>query len=147
MRLSLLRAPKGPDPNADIGEHQFAYAIMPHCARWQDASVVAEALKFNVPIVWASGNFNHEKIKCFAQVDDANLVLDTIKKAEDSDALIIRLYECHGAHGLAKLKIGIPITSAHLCNILEENTDAVKISEGVIHVPYRPFEIITFKLA
>jgi alpha-mannosidase len=147
MWLSLLRAPKSPDPKADIGLHSFAYAVVPHQGRWQEGDVVAEAFKFNFPLVWASNDgWTDGESWSFASVDDANLVLDTIKRAEDSDALIIRLYECHGSRGLARLNLGTTFKSAKLSNILEAEGEPLNIVDGVVQVPYSPFQIITVAL-
>lgn len=145
MRISLLRASRSPDPTADLGQHEFAYAVMPHQKRWQDGGVVAESFKFNRPIVWAT-NVNEVAVDetiSFAGVDDRNLVLDTIKKAEDSSRIILRLYECHGARGVARVRLNLPFTSARLSNILEDEGNPVAVEEGLIIVPYQPFEIIT----
>src|SRR5207237_5562493 len=96
MRISLLRGTTVPDPEADLGEHRFAYAVMPHAGGWRDAGVVAEAARFETPLRWAPGS---APAGSWFAVDDPNLVLDTVKPAEDSDALVLRLYEAHGARG------------------------------------------------
>ncbi len=101
MRISLLRAPTEPDPQADIGRHVFAYAVMPHAGGWREAGVVGEAARFETPLRWAPGA---AEPRSFLSVDDPNLVLDTVKRAEDSDALVVRLYEAHGARGTARLR-------------------------------------------
>ncbi len=44
-----------PDPEADMGDHDFAYAILPHAGGWQDAGVVGEARAFNAPLRWGAG--------------------------------------------------------------------------------------------
>jgi alpha-mannosidase len=149
MRLSLLRAPKDPDPNADMGKHEFVYAVMPHSGNWQEAGVVAEAFKFNYPLVWTESRVESQDTKdtapaqSFAHVNDPNLVLDTIKKAEDSDDIVVRLYECHGAHGTATLRLGFPFTSAEFANVLEDLIGEATITNGTIQIPYKSFEIIT----
>ena len=56
LRLSLLRAPTDPDPDADRGRHEIAYAILPHEGGWQDAGVVAEARTFSEPLRWGAGS-------------------------------------------------------------------------------------------
>ena len=94
MRITLLRAPTDPDPEADQGEHEIRYAILPHRGGWQDAGVVAQARTFAEPLIPAAAGSG-----AFAEVDDPALVLDSIKRAEDSDALILRLYEAHGGRG------------------------------------------------
>lgn len=151
MRLTLLRAPKQPDANADMGKHQFAYALMPHSGSWQDAGVVAESYHFNTPLVWTelpSGDAEAlESVPPFVSIDDSNLVLDTIKKAEDSDDLILRLYECHGSRGKATLTLNFPFKSVNLSNILEDNGDLLHHSKSVVEIPYTPFQIITLKIS
>jgi alpha-mannosidase len=143
MRMSLLRAPRHPDPQADMGRHEFAYAIIPHAGNWREAGVVSEAHRFNTPLLIALGS---HPARSFASVDDPNLVLDTIKKAEDDDAIVLRLYECHGARGTAKVHVGLPFATAVLCDILERDGVVAAIRDGVIEVPYLPFKIISLKL-
>lgn len=146
LRISLLRSPKSPDPEADLGRHEFAYALLPHAGGWREAGVVAEGMRFNAPLRWTALVFQKHK-EGFASVDDANLVLDTIKRAEDTDALVLRLYEAHGARGRARVRLGVPVASAHRANALEEDGDALEVDGDTIVVPYRPHEIVTLKVA
>jgi alpha-mannosidase len=143
LRISLLRAPKHPDPEADMGRHELAYALLPHRGGWRDAGVVAEGLRFNVPVRWARGS---GATRSLAAVDDPNLVLDTVKLAEGSDALVLRLYEAHGARGVAHVELGMPFASACRANALEDDGDAVEVDGGRLVLPYRPHEIVTVKL-
>jgi alpha-mannosidase len=143
LRLSLLRSPKSPDPVADMGRHEFSYALFPHAGGWQAAGVVGEAYRFNVPVRWAPGTI---KPASWAAVNTADLVLDTIKKAEDSEALVLRLYEAHGARGTARVKVALPFHEAVYCNILEEELGSVPVRDGVLEVPYTPFQLIGVKL-
>jgi alpha-mannosidase len=142
LRISLLRSPKSPDPEADMGAQEFAYAVMPHEGGWREAGVVAEGLRFNVPLRWAAA----APAESFASVDDPNVVLDTIKRAEDSDALVLRLYEAHGARGVARLRLGVPFASAVAANTLEDDGDALEIEGDEILLPYRPHQILTVKI-
>jgi alpha-mannosidase len=142
LRISLLRAPESPDPSADRRRHTFAYALFPHAGGWREGGVVAEGLRFNFPIRWTDGGPHS-----FASVDDPNLVLDTIKRAEDSDALLVRLYEAHGARGTARLRVAIAFDSARLANVLEDDGEPLTIADGVIEIPYRPHQIITVKIS
>jgi alpha-mannosidase len=138
--LSLLRAPKWPDPEADIGRHEFVYALMPHAGGWQTAGVVAEAARLGSPIRWAAVA---PGASAYASVEDPNLVLDTIKLAEDSDALVLRLYEAHGARGRATVRLGLPFSRAWRCNLLEDPGAELPVSDGAIEVDYRPWEIVS----
>ncbi len=143
LRLSLLRSPRMPDPEADIGRHEFAYALMPHAGGWREGGVVAEAACFNAPLRWTSAPVPQS----FAAVDDPNLVLDTIKRAEDSDALVLRLYEAHGARGRAHLRVAAPFSSACRANALEDDGAALEVGGDGVVLDYRPHEIITVKLS
>jgi alpha-mannosidase len=134
LRISLLRAPRLPDPEADRARHAFAYALLPHTGTWQDAGVVNEAAAFNSPVRW--GN-----LAPGSRASATGLVLDTVKRAEDSDALVLRLYEPHGARGTARVRI--PATRAHRANLLEEPGEPLEIEDGEILVPFRPWEIVT----
>jgi alpha-mannosidase len=140
LRLSLLRSPTSPDPEADQGEHRFAYALMPHHCGWREAGVVAEARRFNQPLLWAHGS---AEPRSFAALDDPNLVVDTIKRAEDGDALVVRLYEAHGARGTARLRLGLPVSAARFANLLEDPGEPAQVDGDAIAVPYRPYEIVT----
>ncbi len=138
LRISLLRAPKSPDPQADIGRHEFAYALYPHAGGWREAGVVAEAIRFNAPLRWTAGVGGS-----FASVDVDNLVLDTIKRGERSDALVLRLYEAHGGRGVARVRLARPVERARLANALEDELGEVTVEDGTLVLPYRPHEVIT----
>ena len=142
LRISLLRASKSPDPEADMGRHEFAYALLPHVGGWREAGVVAEAARFNMPLRWGASVASTQG-RSFASVDDPNLVLDTIKRAEDSDAILLRLYEAHGARGTARVRLALPFASARRANALEDEGDELQIEGDEIVVPYRPHEIVT----
>ena len=53
--MTLLRSPRWPDPQADVGEHALAFAVFPHAGGWQDGGVTAEALRFNAPLLLGEG--------------------------------------------------------------------------------------------
>ena len=143
MRISLLRSPKSPDPIADMGRHVFSYALMPHAGGWQEAGVVADGYRFNAPILWARSDQGPQS---FASVNDPNLVLDTIKQAEDGNEIVLRLYECHGSRGVAQVKVSLPFTSAVTCNILEEDGAPLDVTDGTITIAYTPHQLVSVKL-
>jgi alpha-mannosidase len=139
LRISLLRAPKQPDAGADMGRHAFAYAVMPHADGWQDGGVVGAARAFNAPLRWARGVAQG----AWASVDGPGLVLDTIKLAEDSDALVLRLYEAHGGRGRARIRLGVAFAAARRANLLEDDLGPARVEGDAIVVDYRPWEIVT----
>jgi alpha-mannosidase len=146
IRISLLRAPKSPDPKADLGVHHFAYALYPHADGWREAGTVAEAFAFNFPLLWARGPAELGGQPGLFAVDDPNLVLDTVKRSEDGRGLIVRLYEAHGARGKAHVKSALPFKSAAYCNILEDVLGPAAISGDGVEISYTPYKIVTLKL-
>jgi alpha-mannosidase len=140
LRVSLLRAPRSPDPGADMGRHEFAYALVPHAGGWREARVLADAICFNAPLRWRPGS---SELPPFATLDDPNLILDTIKRAEVSDALVLRLYEGHGARGTARVSLAAPVAKAFRANLLEDPGDPLAVHGSEIAVPYGPHEILT----
>ena len=138
LRMTLLRSPKSPDPQADMGVHEFGYALLPHVGGWREGGVLRQAALFNSPLRWTTDGPETS----FASVD-GDLVLDTIKRAEDSDALVLRLYEPYGGRGESRLTLAAPFTSVRRASLLEEADDAVTVEDGVVVVPYRPREVIT----
>jgi alpha-mannosidase len=139
LRISLLRAPKSPDPDADMGQHTFAYALFPHAGGWREAGVVAEAQRFNAPLRWTESIGESP----FATVDDPNVVLDTVKRGERSDVLVLRLYEAHGGRGVARVRLVRPFARARTANALEEKTRRAEVDGDSIVLHYRPHEVIT----
>jgi alpha-mannosidase len=135
LRISLLRAPRSPDPEADKGPHAFTYALLPHAGSWQDAGVVDEAIALNSPI-----RFGALAPGSLASVS-GGLVLDTVKRAEDSGALVLRLYDPHGARGVSRIRV--PRMSACRANLLEEPGEPLETDGDDFLVPFRPWEIIT----
>ncbi|ORZ07655.1 galactose mutarotase-like domain-containing protein [Absidia repens] len=130
LRLSLIRSPKAPDSNCDIGHHTLKYAIYPHEGHFMQSDVVREGYNFNVPLITRvlSSNRVHDLSKAVPhfRIEGApNVVLDTIKKAEDSEDLIVRLYEAYGGHATARFHSSLPMKSIQQCNILEDELETV----------------------
>lgn len=148
LRLSLLRAPTAPDPEADQGNHTFRYALLPHAGAPQNAGVIEEGYAFNVPLQIFSTAAAPASQSYFS-VSNPAVIIDTVKKAEDTDDLIVRLYESHGTRGSAQLRSTLPFRRFGRCNLLEDETEDTKAAwnpEG-IEFSFKPFEIITFKLS
>jgi alpha-mannosidase len=149
MRMSLLRSPKAPDPECDMGVHRFSYALVPHTGSYHHAGVVAAAYAFNAPVRHAfleprSGEAG--VLPAFVVCEDRNIVLEAVKKAEDSSDIIVRVYECHNCRGIAKLFLARNPRSAALCDMEENEIGELEISQGLVIFTYKPFEIITIKL-
>ena len=82
----------------------------------------------------------------FFSLDNPGVVLDTVKKAEDSSDLILRFYESHGAHQEATLTVDGKIEKAARVNLLEEDDAPVRAGARQIKLKLRPFEILSLKV-
>lgn len=146
MRLSLLRAPTWPDPVADIGRHTLTYALLPHAGPVQSSDVIEEGYRLNAPLIVQRSAAQPANVSFF-QVSPSNVVIETVKKAEDSNAIIVRLYEAHGKRGTARLTSALPIVAAAQCNLLEEQDEPLAWQEGGVEFAVTPFKIVTLKLS
>jgi len=149
MRLTLLRAPKAPDPQCDMGRHRFTYVLLPHYGSYRHGGVVEAAYALNAPLRYLP--LPHQSgvagtLPAFIASDDRNLVIETVKKAEDSSDLIVRLYECHNARGRAEIAFAVPPSASFLCDMEENELAELDVVDGVVSLDYRPFEILTLKL-
>jgi alpha-mannosidase len=152
ISLSLLRAPTYPDERCDIGKHQFAYAVMPHRGGWREGGVVSEAAAFNQPLLWVNRVESDAGQSVFTVV--GNLVLDTIKPAEEEEGVIVRLYDPFGQRGSAILKTKLPFATACKSNILEDDLGLVDLftedcgENGkwtCVTIDYQPSEIVCLR--
>ena len=147
IRLTLIKSGIAPDPNADIGIHYFNYSLVPHTGSWKDGHIVKMAHEFN------------DEIKCvkfvatpsitdfsFFQIDTDHVIIDTIKKAEDDNNIIIRVYETYNKRGKVKINCFKNITRVVECNLMEEETGPVEFNDQSFWFQINPYEIKTLKL-
>ena len=148
MRLSLLRSPTLPDPEADQGEHRFAYSLLPHAGAWNETTIAA-AYALNDPLLVAEGGAEEQTIsnlQSLISADQPNLVVETIKRAEDGDGIIVRLYESQRGRGQVTLTAGFPLASALRTNLLEKNRDELAPGGNRVTLFVKPYEIVTLRL-
>lgn len=150
MRITLLRASTDPDPTADKGTHRFVYALRPHAGGWVKANAARAGYELNVPLYprflsgAASGRLPAKKAYFTCAQD--NVVLDTIKRAEDGRGIIIRLYESCGSKTTAAVTSALPFQYAAECNLMEQEERELPVLENGISFTIKPYEIKTFKL-
>jgi len=154
LRLSLLRAPTAPDPDADRGEQEFTYALYPHAGDWREALTVRAALELNVPLRAAPvprGAGELGASASFFSVDAENVIIEAVKRAENSDAVVLRLYEAHGARAAARLRVALPVARARETDLLERGGRRLKLERRALAaelaLAFRPFEIKTVVLS
>jgi alpha-mannosidase len=146
MRLSLLRAPTHPDPTADRGRHRFTYALMPHLGDFRHAGVIEAGEDLNAQLRVARGSLRGADSRSVIEVGTPQVVVESIKRAEDSDAVIVRLYEAWGGRCRTRLRTTLPVRRAALCDLLERERSEVRLDRGEVELELGPFKIITLKL-
>jgi len=150
LRLSLLRSPTWPDPDADRGHHQFSYSLYPHSGDWKQALTVRRGYEFNYPLrafqVEAhDGNLPAER--SFVSIEGGNVVLTALKKTEDGDALLLRFYEWAGKTGDVQISLPQGASTASLTNLMEKTTgQPLPLVDDKITVPVHPYEIVTVRV-
>lgn len=156
MRLSLLRAAKAPDANADMGRHHISWAIYPHTGAL-GPDTVRTAYAFNNPLRLVRSTKPLEQLVTLT--GDASLVLDTIKRGEDDEdvsngslpvregrSIIIRVYESLGGTSRGSIRTSLGVKSVYRTNILEDDIERIKIDDGEFQIELRPFEVSTWRL-
>ncbi|KAG4092558.1 galactose mutarotase-like domain-containing protein [Neocallimastix lanati (nom. inval.)] len=152
MRLSLLRSPKAPDDNCDMGIQKFRYALLPHIGSFNESSVVEEGYRFNVPLIprYIEDLEISNPYQLLINDKPKNVIIDTIKFAENENAkdkaVIVRIYEAYGGTTSFKLSSEIPVKKCYICNGLEENIKEIEWKEKSCLLVIKPFKIMTLKL-
>ena len=144
MRLTLLRAPVHPDPAADRGRHLFTYALLPHPGDFRTAGVIQAAEALNAPLQVVDAGV--DGTPSIVAVDTSQVVISAVKRAEDSDALIVRLYEAWGGRCEAHLRCTLPFERATLTDLLESELRELPATNGEVALYFEPFKIQTLKL-
>ncbi len=151
VRVSLAKAAKYPDPNADRGHHEVTLAIRPHSAGL--AEVRAAAARLNAPLRVITDGRAIAPTASIVRIAGADagsapgVGVDAVKLADDgSGDLIVRLHEAVGNR--TRISVATPgrVTDAWRCNLLEEPQSAEEVGDGVVTITLRPFQIVTLRL-
>lgn len=145
VRLSLLRAPRYPDPETDQGAHTLRFSLAPG-AGIGDAVREGHALNLPERVVTGAG-----PVAPLLAVDDDAVVVEAVKLAEDRGGdVIVRLYESRGGRARATLTPGFPVTAAVESDLLERPLAGSAVGaltpDGGVALTLRPFQIVTVRL-
>jgi len=150
MRITLLRSPKSPDPKADIGKHKFTYSIYPHNYGWKKGRTFNKAYELNYPMTARispkkrNGNLLQEF--SFIKVENPGIVVSAIKKAEDSDNIILRFYEIFGKDTDVKIIFNKKLKGVKETDLIERPIKDIKFIGKELIVKTKPYEIKTLLL-
>lgn len=135
--LSIVRGAVLPDFFSDEGQHHVNFSILAHGKDWQ-LQTLKHAILLNIGLISTSGRLKNlaEKLREKFEISD-DVVMSALKKAEDSEDLVVRFYEPFGKRAAIELN-----SKARLVNILEDVIENVKNGK----IPFKPFEIKTLML-
>ena len=147
--VTLLKCPTDPNPHADQGEHRFTYSLLPHVGDFREAGVIAEAWALNQPLlvrpVEAHGGSLPAKLSMIS-VDAPNMVVTSLKRAEEDDSMILRMYESFDRRSRVTVTLPEGCTAATLCDLMEKPVKALDVVNGRVTLPVANFEIVTLKI-
>jgi alpha-mannosidase len=150
LRLTLLRSATWPDATADQGRQRFTYELYPHAGSWKQALTVRRGYELNTPLM-AKQVFSHTGALAashsFVALENQNVTLSAVKKAEDVDGLIFRMYEWAGKAGEVKLHVPAGAQYAVETNMMEKPVgERLALAGDVVTVPIKPYEILTLQV-
>jgi alpha-mannosidase len=141
VRLSLLRAPRFPDPETDQGEHRFRYALVPGASI---GHAVRAGYRINLPARRQPGS---AVVDPLVAVDNDGVVVEAVKLADDrSGDVVVRLYEALGGRANATLTVNFPLAAAVETDLLERVLTPSAVDAGTVAITLRPFQIVTLRL-
>jgi alpha-mannosidase len=150
LRISLLRSPTSPDPEADQGHHHFSYSLYPHAGTDKQALTIRRGYEFNYKLQAQQVEAHEGRLAAnhsYLSVNAKNVVLTAMKKTEDGDGLLLRFYEWEGQSGNVQIEIPRDASSATLTNLMEESYgSALPVAASKVTVPVHPFEIVSVRV-
>ena len=142
--LNLLRSPTHPDPDADLGHHEFTYSLLPHTGDLIRSDVQDQAIQLNQPPALFEG-YRQDDVSVPVHVGGDDVALEVLKKAEKEECLVIRLVEKLGCETTAQVTLSNPEAGLVETNLMEW-TEEAQLGSGTIQISMQPFEIRTFKI-
>lgn len=149
LKISLLKCASYPNPQADRGHHSFVYSLYPHAGGFREAQTVREGFALNKPMraehIRATAGTLPDSFS-FVNCSCENVVIDTLKKAEDSSDIIVRAYEAYNSRAKAVFEFGVDIKEAWLCDLMENEQKKLETDGRRVFVDIGNFEIVTLKI-
>lgn len=146
IALTLIKSGIEPNKTADQEEHVFTYALYPHKEMWSAAGTVQEAYKLNQPAYATKGELKNTG-KSFISTDKDNIIIETVKPAENGDGIIVRLYDCENSLTKATLNFAEGmLESVEECNLMEEKEADIEACGNSFTVSVKPYEIKTYRV-
>lgn len=145
LSLTLIKSGIEPNPNTDNEEHVFTYSLYPHAGGWKEGGTQAEAIRLNQPMTAVAGGQAGNAFS-FVSADHENVILETVKAAENGDGVILRVIEEQNKRTNVTLTLGHEVSSAEDCDLMENKTGEVDVKGHTLSFTIRPYEIKTIRV-
>jgi len=168
IRQTLLKSSTYPNPEADKELHEFTYSLYPHGGDWREGNTTQMAYRLNQPVTAVVKEVmeimpkalcaTHEmmdsrkkvslgKTESFVSLSHHNVILETIKVAENGEGIIIRLYENYNRRTKINVNVIVKLNKVLRCDLEENTIDEVEISNSnSFDIEIKPYEVITLRL-
>jgi len=152
VRMTLVRTSYSPDPKPDQGIHEVKYSVYPHKGGWKEALTFRRGYEVNHPLEAfvvmdrPDPKGPAKELVSFVRVKPDNLVVSCIKLAEDSNDYVVRVYDATGAGAEAEIAFWFTIKEAYETDLTERELKKLDPQARKLNVPFRPFEIKTFRI-
>ncbi len=148
VSLTLIKSGIEPNKTTDQEGHFFTYSLYPHEGSLYDGDTIREGYKLNYPshVVLAGAPKEQDS---FLWTDRKNVIVETVKMAEDKNGIIIRLYESENTKTTATLTFGMDsrLLTVTECNLMEEPVEGeVEKTEDGFTFTIKPFEVKTYRV-
>jgi len=145
ISLSLLRGSRWPDPSADLGIHEFNYAVYPHRGSWQDSRTLQYGRQFNSPCLIVS-KLPVSQFKPFLSPNrslfgwsNENLILMSLKQSQSKEKWILRIYEGEGKESKMEIESQENLVIKESLDCLE---NPIELSQWI-----HPWQIATYNIS
>lgn len=148
MKISLLKSATWPNPEADRGINKFTYSLYPHKGGYEEGGTVKEAYLLNMPLEpekVAAANGSISDCWSLASSNKENVVVETVKKAEEGNSVIVRAYEAYNRKEKAEITVGFDFKEVYICDLMENNIEKLAANGRSVSIKLKNYEIVTLK--
>ena len=129
------------------GDHHYRFSLTSHAGDWRNGRAAGIAANHPLIAVLAKSTAGTLPAQMsFASVSAGNIMISTLKKGEDDQSVVARLYDIEGRDAQATLKLVKPIQAAAHTDLLEENPRPLPVVAGAVAVPVGHHAIETLKI-
>ena len=158
IRVSLARAAKYPDPDADRGHHEVTFAVLPHGPGLASVRAAASLLNAPIRIVRPTTKMNDDRESARRETPliavtgpngehEDGVEIDAVKLADDGGGdFIVRLHEGCGNRVRISVRGQHRVSAAWRCNLLEEPESGEEVGDGIVTLTLRPFQLVTLRM-